>query len=136
MAYGEKQVFYKNNVTFTPTGGAATDFKAAAITLTENIAFVDTTTTEDNGYANQTATLSTIEGSIRVFKREGMNLPVAARQVGLLVWRDSTSNATAGNHSMNVQIGTVTRGEASVQGTVPCTIAFVGQGGWANGSWS
>jgi PKD repeat protein len=135
MAVGDRLAFYLCNVTFTPSGGNETVFKASSITLTEDVATVDVTTLEDNGYANQLATLSTISGSINVFKREGEDLQVKARQKGLLKWYDLKSNITAGNQSLNVQITTITRGEANVQGAIPCSIAFVGQGGWANGSW-
>ena len=135
MAVGDRLAFYLCNVTFTPSGGSETNFKASSITLTEDVATVDTTTTEDNGYANQLATLATISGSVNVFKREGEDLPVDARQKGLLKWYDLKSNTSAGNYSLNVQITTITRGEANVQGAVPCSISFVGQGGWANGSW-
>jgi len=122
-------------VTFTASGVSVSSFEASSITLTEDVATVDTTTTEDNGYANQLATLATISGSVNVFKREGEDLPVDARQKGLLKWYDLKSNVSAGNYSLNVQITTITRGEANVQGAVPCSISFVGQGGWANGSW-
>ena len=135
MAVGDRLAFYLCNVTFTPSGGSETVFKASSITLTEDVATVDVTTLEDNGYANQLATLSTISGSMNVFKREGEDLQVKARAKGLLKWYDLKSNSTAGNQSLNVQITTITRGEANVQGAIPCTIAFVGQGGFANGSW-
>lgn len=135
MATGDRLAFYLCNVTFTPTGGNATDFNASSITLTEDVATVDVTTTEDGGYANQLATLATITGSVNVWKREGEDLPVRARQTGLLTWYDLQSNTSAGNHSLNVQITTITRGEANVQGAIPCTVNFVGQGGWANGSF-
>jgi hypothetical protein len=135
MAVGDRLAFYLCNVTFTPTGGNQTSFKASSITLTEDVATVDVTTTEDDGYAVQLATLATITGSVNLFKREGEDLPVKARQKGLLTWYDLKANSTAGNHSLNVQITTIARGEANVQGAVPCTVSFVGQGGWANGSW-
>lgn len=135
MAIGDRIAFYNCNVTFTPSGGSATDFKASSITITEDVATADVTTTEDGGYAYQLGTLATITGSVNVFRREGQDLPVAARDTGLLKWNDNASNLTAGNHSLNVQITSIQRGEASVQGAVPCTISFVGQGGWASGSF-
>jgi len=135
MAVGDRLAFYLCNVTFTPTGGNETTFKASSITLTEDVATVDVTTTEDDGYANQLATLATISGSVNVFKRVGEDLPVAARETGLLKWYDLKANSTMGNYSLNVQITTIARGEANVQGAVPCSISFVGQGGWANGSY-
>jgi hypothetical protein len=135
MAIGDRIAFYKCNVTFTPTGGNATDFKASSITLTEDVGTADVTTTEDNGYAYQIGTLATITGTVNVFKREGQELPAKARQTGLLTWFDNSANTSAGNHSLNVMITTISRGEANVQGAVPCSINFVGQGGWANGSF-
>lgn len=135
MAVGDRLAFYKCNVTFTPTSGSETVIKTSSITLNEEVATVDVTTTEDNGYAYQLATLATIAGSLNVFKREGENDPVKARQTGLLKWYDLKSNATAGNYSLNVQITSVNRGEATPQGAIPVSVSFVGQGGWANGSW-
>jgi hypothetical protein len=135
MAVGDRLAFYLCNVTFTPSGGSETIVGVSSINLDENIAMVDVTTTEDDGYANQIAALSTIAGSISQFKKEGQDLSVKARQKGLLKWYDLKSNVSAGNHSLNVQIGTITRGQATVQGAIPCTINFVGQGKWANGSW-
>jgi hypothetical protein len=135
MAVGDRLAFYLCNVTFTPSGGSETVLGVASINLDENLAMVDVTTTEDNGYANQIAALATISGSMTTFKKEGQDLQVSSRDKGLLKWYDLKSNITAGNHSLNVQIGTITRGQATVQGAIPCTINFVGQGGWANGSW-
>jgi hypothetical protein len=135
MAVGDRLAFYLCNVTFTPSGGSETVLGVASINLDENVAMVDVTTTEDDGYANQIAALSTITGSVTAFKKEGQDLQVKARQKGLLKWYDLKSNVTAGNHSLNVQIGTITRGQATVQGAIPATINFVGQGKWANGSW-
>lgn len=136
MAIGDRMAFYKCNVTFTPTGSnTTTDFKASSITITEDVATADVTTTEDSGYANQIGTLATISGSVNVYRREGQDLPVSARDTGALRWNDNASNLTAGNHSLNVQITTIQRGEANVQGSVPVTISFVGQGGWASGSF-
>lgn len=136
MAIGDRMAFYKCNVTFTPTGSnTTTDFKASSITMTEDVATADVTTTEDGGYAYQIGTLATITGSVNVIRRIGQELPVTARDTGKLVWNDDSSNLTAGNHSLNVEITTIQRGEASVQGTVPVTINFVGQGGWSSGSF-
>lgn len=136
MAIGDRMAFYKCNVTFTPTGSnTTTDFKASSITITEDVATADVTTTEDNGYAYQIGTLATITGSVNVIRRIGQELPVTARDTGKLVWNDDSSNLTAGNHSLNVEITTIQRGEANVQGSVPVTISFVGQGGWSSGSF-
>lgn len=135
MAVGDRLAFYKCNVTFTPTGGNETVIKTSSITLQENVATVDVTTTEDDGYAYQLPTLSTITGSLNLFKREGQDDPVAARDTGLLKWYDSKANGSLGNYSLNVAITTINRGEATVQGAIPVSISFVGQGGWANGSW-
>jgi hypothetical protein len=135
MAVGDRLAFYLCNVTFTPSGGSETVLGVASISLDENVAMVDVTTTEDNGYANQIAALSTITGTMTTFKKEGQDLQVKARDKGLLKWYDLKSNVTAGNSSINVQIGTITRGQATVQGAIPVTINFVGQGKWANNSW-
>jgi len=135
MAVGDRLAFYLCNVTFTPSGGSETVLGVASINLDENVAMVDVTTTEDNGYANQIAALSTITGTMTTFKKEGQDLQVKARDKGLLKWYDLKSNVTAGNSSINVQIGTITRGQATVQGAIPVTINFVGQGKWANNSW-
>jgi len=135
MAIGDRLAFYLCNVTFKPTGGNETVIGVSSITLNENVAMVDDTTTEDNGYAHQTAALSTITGSVSLFKKAGEDLPLSARETGLLTWYDLKANSSAGNHSLNVQVGTIDRGQATIQGVIPCTINFVGQGGWANGSW-
>ena len=135
MATGDRLAFYLCNVTFTPSGGSETVLGVASINLEENVAMVDVTTTEDLGYANQIAALSTISGTLTTFKKEGQDLQVKARDKGLLKWYDLKSNVSAGNHSLNVQMGTIARGLANVQGAIPATINFVGQGKWANGSW-
>lgn len=136
MAIGDRMAFYKCNVTFTPTGSnTTTDFKASSITITEDVATADVTTTEDAGYAYQIGTLATITGSVNVIRRIGQELPVKARDAGKLVWNDDSSNLTAGNHSLAVEITTIQRGEANVQGSVPVTISFVGRGGWSTGSF-
>lgn len=135
MAAGDRIAFYRTNVTFTPTGGAATAIKTASLSLNEEVATVDTTTTEDNGYAYQLATLSTISGSLQLFQRADQDVPISARDTGALAWNINTTNTAMGNYTLNVQITSVNRGEATVQGAIPVTVAFVGQGGWANGSF-
>lgn len=134
MAASDRIPFYRTNVTFTPTGGNATLIKTASLTLNEEVAEADATTTEDNGYAYTVMTLSKITGSMRLYHREGEDLPVAARDRGTLTWNVNTTSPANGNYTLDVQIGTINRGEADVNGIIPCTINFVGQGGWANGS--
>jgi hypothetical protein len=135
MAATDRIAFYKTNVTFTPTGGSPTAIKTNSIALNEEVSEADATTTEDNGYAYTVMTLSKITGTLRLFQREGEDLPIAARDTGTLKWNVNTTNAALGNYTVNVQIGTINRGEADVTGVIPCTINFTGQGGWANGSF-
>lgn len=135
MAATDRIAFYRTNVTFTPTGGNATVIKTASLSLNEEVAEADATTTEDNGYAHTVMTLAKITGSMRLYHREGEDLPVSARDKGTLTWNVNTTNASLGNYTVNVQIGSVNRGDADVNGVIPCTINFVGQGGWANGSF-
>jgi len=135
MAAGDRLAFYRTNVTFTPTGGSVSALKTTSITLNEEVATVDVTTTEDNGYAYQLATLSTISGSLNLFQRADQDIPIAARDTGALAWNINTTNTALGNYTLNVQITSVNRGEANVQGAIPVAISFVGQGGWASGSF-
>jgi hypothetical protein len=135
MAAGDRLAFYRTNVTFTPTGGSLAAIKTTSLTLNEEVATVDVTTTEDNGYAFQLATLSTISGTLNLFQREDQNVPIVARQTGALAWNINTTNTALGNYSLDVQITSVNRGEANVQGAIPVAISFVGQGGWKSGSF-
>jgi hypothetical protein len=135
MAATDRVAFYRTNVTFTPTGGNATLIKTASLSLNEEVAEADATTTEDNGYAFTVMTLAKITGSMRLYHREGEDLPVKARDRGNLTWNVNTTNPANGNYTVAVQFGTISRGEADVNGVVPCTINFTGQGGWANGSF-
>lgn len=135
MAATDRVAFYRTNVSYTPSGGSPTTIKTASMSLTEEVAEADATTTEDNGYAYTVMTLSKITGSMRLYQREGEDLPVAARDRGTLTWNVNTTNAALGNYTVDVQFGTIARGEADVNGVIPCTINFVGQGGWANGSF-
>lgn len=132
----DRVAFYRTNVTFQLTGANnQTVIRAASLSINEELSEADATTTEDNGYAFTVMTLSKITGSIRVYQREGENLPMLARQTGTLRWNVNTTNVSLGNYTVPIQVGTINRGEASVDGVIPCTINFTGQGGWANGSF-
>lgn len=135
MPAPDRIAFRQTNVTFTPTGGSLTVLKVASMSLNEEVSEADATTTEDNGYAFTVQTLTKISGSMRVYHREGEDLPVKKWQTGNLTWNVNTTNASLGNYTVPVQIGSVSRGEADVSGVVPCTINFSGRGGWANGSF-
>lgn len=136
MASSDRIAFFNTNVTFTPSSSnTPTTLKVASLTLNEEVTEVDATTTEDGGYAFNVLAISKISGSIRVFHREGENLPILARAKGNLTWNVNTTNpATNGNYTVPIQVGSITRGEADVRGVVPCTINFSGQGGWTTGS--
>lgn len=135
MAATDRIAFRQTNVTFTPTGGSLAVLKVASLSLNEQVSEADATTTEDNGYAFTVQTLTKISGTIKVYQREGEDLPVKKWQTGNLTWNVNTTNASQGNYTVPVQIGSVSRGEADVSGVIPCTINFSGRGGWANGSF-
>lgn len=134
MAVGDRLAFYKTKVTFN-----GTDLKVSSLSLNETTGTEDVTTTEDLGYAFQIATLSKIDGNLKIWHRENTQPPVSVRQTGNLTWNvtGNTSNATlTGNWTLPVQITSVQRGDANVNGAVPITVAFVGQGGWITGSYN
>lgn len=110
-----KTMVYNTTVTF---GGANFPFSAVSYQKTQEM--VDTTTTADGGYKSITPGLIDRNASVTVYAgTTGLTLPAIGAN-GTFSW--------TGGESFPARVADVSYGQAQVNGAIPVTIKFQGDG--------
>lgn len=110
-----KTMVYNTNVTF---GGELLPFSSVSYQKTQEM--VDTTTTDDNGWKSVTPGLKERNASVTVYKgTTGLTIP----EIG-----DRGTFSWTGGESFPARVADVSYGQAQINGAVPVTIKFEGDG--------
>lgn len=111
-----KTTFLSTTVTF---GGAS--IAAASASYTESVELADTTTTADAGYKSVTPTIKDRKATVTTYVGSANSTLPAMGANGSLSW-------TGGGAAFPAYVQDVSYGQAQVNGAIPVTITFQGNG--------
>jgi hypothetical protein len=111
-----KTTFYSTTVTF---GGSS--IAAASASYTDSIELADTTTTADGGYKSVTPTLKDRKATVTTYVGSANSTLPTIGANGSLSW-------TGGGAAFPAYVADVSYGQAQVNGAIPVTITFQGNG--------